>query len=91
MIVNFSDEWRRISKELSNTGKSFIRVDQNLVDLVWKEYDQPPQPMSDLMALPLSLSGMQCDYDNDILVSFASFILCVPFHYVIFLLKFYCY
>jgi len=51
------DEWRRISKELSNSGKSFIRVDQNLIDLVWKEYDQPQQPMSDLMALPLSLSG----------------------------------
>jgi len=61
------DEWRRISKALKNSGKNLIRVDQNLVDLVWCDLGQPEVPSSNLLGLPLSSSGRSWeDKVNDV-------------------------
>lgn len=51
------DDWRIISQELKNSGKSLIRVDHNLVDLVWSQNGQPEEPCSELIALGEEFSG----------------------------------
>lgn len=53
------DDWRIISQELKNSGKSLIRVDHNLVDLVWSQNGQPEEPCSELIALGEEFSGKQ--------------------------------
>jgi len=50
------DEWRTISQELKNSNKKLIRVDHNLIDLVWAA-EQPPIPNSSLIALNQQYSG----------------------------------
>ncbi|XP_065649618.1 xaa-Pro aminopeptidase 1 isoform X2 [Hydra vulgaris] len=49
------DGWRTLRKELK--GKSLVQVDQNLVDLVWAEYDKPNEPKSEILALEDNFSG----------------------------------
>ena len=51
------DDWRSISQELKNSGKTIIIVDHNLVDLVWSQHNQPAEPNSDLIAWGDELSG----------------------------------
>ena len=57
LISHLSDEWRTISQALKYTSKRIIRVDHNLVDLVWKDYGQPDPPDSALVVLDEKYAG----------------------------------
>jgi len=51
------DGWRRITKKLQGTGRSLIRVDKNLIDVVWAEHGRPAAPSSRLLVLKKEFSG----------------------------------
>lgn len=44
-------------KALKSTNKSLIRVDANLVDLVWMNHGQPDPPTSELIVLEDCFAG----------------------------------
>eukprot|EP00794_Sanderia_malayensis_P005492 gene5492-6177_t len=51
------DEWRKISKKLANSGRSLIRADRNLVDVVWADYGKPEPPNSNIISLDFAFAG----------------------------------
>ncbi|XP_065071332.1 xaa-Pro aminopeptidase 1-like isoform X2 [Rhopilema esculentum] len=51
------DAWRRISKKLQGSGRTLVRVDRNLVDLVWADHGRPATPCSNLITLGQEFSG----------------------------------
>lgn len=51
------DGWRRITKKLQGTGRTLVRIDRNLIDIVWADHGRPPAPSSNLIALTTEFSG----------------------------------
>lgn len=51
------DEWRRMSEALKKTGQNLVRVDPNLVDVVWQGEGLPDEPHSELIVWPERYSG----------------------------------
>uniref|UniRef100_A0A673G9K0 Xaa-Pro aminopeptidase 1-like n=1 Tax=Sinocyclocheilus rhinocerous TaxID=307959 RepID=A0A673G9K0_9TELE len=51
-----ADQWKNMSKALSNAGHSLVAVQDNLIDAIWE--DRPPRPSTKLIALRLKYAGL---------------------------------
>jgi Xaa-Pro aminopeptidase len=49
------DDFENLSKELNSTGKTLVAVQNNLIDMIWK--DQPSRPQEPVNRLGLEYSG----------------------------------
>uniref|UniRef100_A0A9J8CBL6 Xaa-Pro aminopeptidase 1 n=1 Tax=Cyprinus carpio carpio TaxID=630221 RepID=A0A9J8CBL6_CYPCA len=51
-----ADQWKNMSKALSNAGHSLVAVKDNLIDAIWE--DRPPRPSTKLITLGLKYAGL---------------------------------
>uniref|UniRef100_A0A8C2IM25 X-prolyl aminopeptidase (aminopeptidase P) 1, soluble n=1 Tax=Cyprinus carpio TaxID=7962 RepID=A0A8C2IM25_CYPCA len=51
-----ADQWKNMSKALSNAGHSLVAVKDNLIDAIWE--DRPPRPSTKLITLGLKYTGL---------------------------------
>uniref|UniRef100_A0A8C1PSA8 Xaa-Pro aminopeptidase 1 n=1 Tax=Cyprinus carpio TaxID=7962 RepID=A0A8C1PSA8_CYPCA len=51
-----ADQWKNMSKALSNAGHSLVAVQDNLIDAIWE--DRPPRPSTKLITLGLKYAGL---------------------------------
>uniref|UniRef100_A0A671KUT3 Xaa-Pro aminopeptidase 1 n=1 Tax=Sinocyclocheilus anshuiensis TaxID=1608454 RepID=A0A671KUT3_9TELE len=51
-----ADQWKNMSKALSNAGHSLVAVQDNLIDAIWE--DRPPRPSTKLIDLGLKYNGL---------------------------------
>ncbi|XP_029466206.1 xaa-Pro aminopeptidase 1 [Rhinatrema bivittatum] len=51
-----ADQWKTISKVLKSSGHCLVPVEQNLIDVVWR--DRPQRPCKPLMTLSVSYTGV---------------------------------
>uniref|UniRef100_A0A672TAV9 X-prolyl aminopeptidase (aminopeptidase P) 1, soluble n=1 Tax=Sinocyclocheilus grahami TaxID=75366 RepID=A0A672TAV9_SINGR len=57
-----ADQWKNMSKALSNAGHSLVVVQDNLIDAIWE--DRPPRPSTKLIALGLKYAGQHISLDD---------------------------
>ncbi len=48
---------KKFREQLEKTGQSLVAVEENLVDAVWSQQQQPPQPCNPIEHLPVEFSG----------------------------------